>query len=1144
MAKKRRGMYRKVMAKATAGLMATAMVASSVTVQAETTGDSAENLTVFEQAFKNPDNDAKPYVRWWIAPGRMTEEGVREQMQSFAEGGFGGVELQTLEMSKYETNSDEWNTEMKWILQAGIDFGIKVDMTLGQLWPIATPEITDPDDERAEQQIWDGSTDFTASEENMTYTAGAYVYPEAPTSSNPWFKPAAFDENKKHELIAITAAKKNEDGSYDPDSAVTIQDENGTVEGAAFNEETGELSWTAPEAGDWTVFYFYQQASGKTTLMVGELVIDYMSADATQAVIDNWDAAMDRDPELKALYEQNGGSVFGDSFELSSDLWTPTLLETFKENRGYDLTPYLPALKHNFANVNSQIQEDVYETMTELLSENHMKKFSDWAKTHNMDLRYQGYSSAGSSVFELTQAALNTDRIEAESYAMSGDTPDAYRQLSGAVNMRGDHLYSAEAAEIGNDDWRETWTAAPTLQDGSENPYPGFMHYAYRLYAGGVNKAMFHGSTYHFTDTSGMTFAPAVVPFPGYSAMSGMNYGNEWDNKTPMWENVDIMLDSLARTQMVLQQGQGDVDLAFYRNQYGKGNVYSDITAVEQAGYTYDYVTPALLNMDNAVTGDQDGNTVLAADGPSYKAIVIEPRAGELESSMPIETARKILEYAKNGLPVVFVGGVPSTLASYSSEDGEVSTEKFAEEQAEFNDIMDQICALDNVGSVDSRDALPSELAALGVAPDAKAEIGTGDEARMRPTTDIYFNHRTTDDAELYFAYNEGSDFDGTVTLKGDGVPYLLDPWSGDVTPIAEYTVDEDGVTINAEIENEDALLVAIAPEGWSSKSVSKSVTDTTADKAVYDEETGSYALQTTTGGEVSATLSDGSEVTLTADAPQDSFNLTDWSMVLNQWTEGDSAYEHNVEPTEEYDLSEIGLVPWYDIDENLTNAAGVAEYKTSFELEKGWEEGQGAYLDFTEMSDVGRLIVNGTEVPMDQVSLHTDIGKYLVAGTNTITVEVTSNMSNLASLQATFRRNGGIRSFGIIGDVTVTPYTQVAESTPDTPDNPDNPNNPDNPDTPNNPDNPSTPEDPSNGGNGGTNNGGNSGNAGTNGNGQNQGTNKKDDNAGSTNKGGTTKKQKASKTGDHANAAGWLVLVATSAGLATVVIRRKRLNR
>ncbi len=458
---------------------------------------------------------------------------------------------------------------MKWILQAGLDYGVQIDCTIGQTWPIATPEIKDVDDIRAEQLLLNASADFTATSDAMTYHAESFVLPKQ------------LDTKRDYELIAITAAKKLADGSYDSSTALNLLDGNQEI---TFDQDTGKMAWTAPSEGDWSVFYFYRQSANHMVgFGVDQYVIDHMS--------------------------------------------------------------------------------------------------SEWAESHNMTLRYQAYSSAGRSMFELTEPALYTDIVEVESYAMSGTNPDSYRQLSAVPNMRGDQIFSAEAAEIGNDSWRETWTDTQ-LESGSDRRHLGFMHYAYRLFSAGVNKLVFHGATYKFTDTED-TFFPVKLTWPGYSAMSAMSYGNEWDDKTPMWENVDIMTDALSRTQMVLQQGQGNVDLAVYRCMYGKGNIQSDITPIEQAGYTYDYVTQAILNMDNAVVGNQNGKTVLAADGPSYKALVIEPMGKGTVPEMSLDVAEKILNYAKAGLPVVIVGEAPSKVNSYPGSNENVgSSELLADADA------------------------------------------------------------------------------------------------------------------------------------------------------------------------------------------------------------------------------------------------------------------------------------------------------------------------------------------------------------------------------------------------------------------------------------------------------------------------------
>lgn len=1009
-----------------AGLSAAMLLTQSlpgIVLGAPAEGESG--LTSFEQEFKNPDEDAKPFMRWWIAPGRMTETEIRKEIENFAKGGYAGVELQCLEMAKdCVINDATWNRDMKWILQAGKDYGVQIDFTVGQFWPVATPEIKNADDKRAEQQIWEASVDFKAESGKMNYKADSLVFPQRPENLRP--QAAFFDEGRPYELIAAVAAKVSGNG-YDPATVVVLADSE--------NQSNGAIDWTAPSAGDWKIFYYYMQASNKVLgYGMNQYVIDHMSKEGTQAVIDNWESAMNSDSALKTLYEENGGSIFGDSFELSSSLWTPKMLEEFKTRRGYDLAPYLPAINNDLGTVGERVRDDLYTTMTELLAENHMGALQKWANSHNMKLRYQAYSSAGSSVFELTYPALNIDIVEAESYAMSHTaSPDDYRQLSGIVHMKGDTIFSAEAAETTQDDWRETWMDTQTK--AGETPYAGFMYYANRLFSGGVNKLVFHGSTYKFTDTEKMFF-PVTQTWPGYSAMSALNYGNEWDDKTPMWSNVDIMTDFLARTEMVLQQGKADIDVAVYRSQYGKGNTNAGMTALEKAGYTYDYVTPTVLHLDKAIVGEQDGKKVLAADGPSYKALVIEPLGEGNNSPMPLDVAEKIVAAAKSGLPVVIIGDLPTRANSYPGKVNDVSG-TVPEENDDLQTCLAQLNGLDNVKTAANRENAVDALKQLGVVPDAQpAKAG-----------DTYFQHRTTDQAELYYAYNSGSSANTqSITLKGVGTPYLLDPWSGNITPIAQYTAADGSVTIPIDLASQDTMLVAIAKPGWSSKAVERNAAETDGDAVLYDSgEDAVYKLgvQSVKGGDVSVTFGDGTKSVMAMDVPESEMQLTDWSMVLNQWTEGGSVFETKVVPTKEYKLSgPNALKPWYEIDEALTNTAGVAEYTTTFALKKGWQEGQGAYLAFDDMSDVGRLFVNGQEVPMNQLSLKTDIGKYLVAGNNTIKVQVSSNLANVKyakeqTIQGWDPDKGPIDikvpaenttyAFGIMGNVVLTPYSHMA---------------------------------------------------------------------------------------------------------------------
>ena len=73
--------------------------------------------------------------------------------------------------------------------------------------------------------------------------------------------------------------------------------------------------------------------------------------------------------------------------------------------------------------------------------------------------------------------------------------------------------------------------------------------------------------------------------------------------------------------------------------------------SLEQNGYSYDFLSPATINLDNMKV--KDG--ILDKDGSGYKALVFDN-----QSDISYETANKILEFAKKGLKIIFVGEIPN----------------------------------------------------------------------------------------------------------------------------------------------------------------------------------------------------------------------------------------------------------------------------------------------------------------------------------------------------------------------------------------------------------------------------------------------------------------------------------------------------
>src|SRR5690606_3454730 len=148
--------------------------------------------------------------------------------------------------------------------------------------------------------------------------------------------------------------------------------------------------------------------------------------------------------------------------------------------------------------------------------------------------------------------------------------------------------------------------------------------------------------------------SPGCAAFPPYGGRPG--YTGSWGPRQPTWAHVPGIADYFARVHLVLQRGVPQVDVAFVRQ---KGYVGSGFgapwfsTEGVATGWTHTFLSPALLDLPSATV--RDGR--LAPDGPAFRVLVFEgdPFHGR-ETTMPLRTARKLLELAKDGLPILVIG--------------------------------------------------------------------------------------------------------------------------------------------------------------------------------------------------------------------------------------------------------------------------------------------------------------------------------------------------------------------------------------------------------------------------------------------------------------------------------------------------------
>src|SRR5699024_4509695 len=85
-------------------------------------------------------------------------------------------------------------------------------------------------------------------------------------------------------------------------------------------------------------------------------------------------------------------------------------------------------------------------------------------------------------------------------------------------------------------------------------------------------------------------------------------------------------------------------------------------------GWSHQFISPGLLELTDPVVE----NGRLAPDGPAYRLLVFEGDAfnGRV-TTLPVETARRLLRYARDGLRIIVVGDWSSPEVPGVPEPGE-----------------------------------------------------------------------------------------------------------------------------------------------------------------------------------------------------------------------------------------------------------------------------------------------------------------------------------------------------------------------------------------------------------------------------------------------------------------------------------------
>ncbi|HEX3231603.1 MAG TPA: glycosyl hydrolase, partial [Pyrinomonadaceae bacterium] len=168
----------------------------------------------------------------------------------------------------------------------------------------------------------------------------------------------------------------------------------------------GSLNWDVP-AGNWTILrmgYSLTGSKNRPAVPAGlGYEVDKLSRKHTESYLRGYTDPLAQ--SLGPLYGKSLRYVLLDSWEAGMQNWTEEMLSEFQRRRGYDPTPYLPALTGRVvisAEVSDRFLWDFRRTLADMFADNHYKVAADF-------LRQQGigtYSEAAGVSLEIPEDTL------------------------------------------------------------------------------------------------------------------------------------------------------------------------------------------------------------------------------------------------------------------------------------------------------------------------------------------------------------------------------------------------------------------------------------------------------------------------------------------------------------------------------------------------------------------------------------------------------------------------------------------------------------------------------------------------------------------------------------------------------------------
>jgi hypothetical protein len=262
------------------------------------------------------------------------------------------------------------------------------------------------------------------------------------------------------------------------------------------------------------------------------------------------------------------------------------------------------------------------------------------------------------------------------------------------------------------------------------------------------------------------------------------------NQSNPFWPYLPQLNQYITRVQYLSQTGTTAAPVALYRSLLAHDAIdpappEPEIdTQLMDAGYNFDHIDAYTIMNSKVVDGK------LVSPGEAKFSVLVLPE----QKSLSAEVAGQLAAFARQGLPIVFIGGVPTTEANVV--DGQVSGKPGP-------DLLQNVLTNGQVH----------------VAPDAKG-VAKILEASVTPNLhfegpSLPFIEKRIGNLDIFFLRNPGDSARQTVIESHViGTPEIWNAWTGDIRPLAHSETNGSKVRVPIHIDPYGSVLLVFDPDG------------------------------------------------------------------------------------------------------------------------------------------------------------------------------------------------------------------------------------------------------------------------------------------------------------------------------------------